>query len=339
MVFESDFDEGKMAQGSKWAGGKSAAPSVSEVTTIEYNRWMVEEDKKKEAEGRKQKHDAERAYRKEQTDTYVKVGHEHSMEYKEQMETAKREVDNFHKSNLEKGTIVKAEVSALNSQKKKHAEQWIEHGSTLAHDLGSEQKRRIKKELGATSTRKREQSKALKSEMTELEKMRTEGRNQAVENRKALREQIAQQTSDAVTQEAKDTFFQQRKEKGEDTRAAMKDWKEERVKQQGQHLDKAAQARAEALNAKRQAKEAIEALKTQRAQVAKEMRERRANINTAGGNVKTELSHNKKVIHDLTKRQKFVQQEQAANMKSKLTPEQYAHSTRSKPAVTGSPTS
>lgn len=222
MVFE-EFDATAVASGSKWSGGKSvrrarrspalhgsdlpwshaplltharawphsqAAPSVSEVTTIEYNRWLVEEDNKKEAEERKQKHDAERAYRKEQTDMYVKVGHDHSMEYKDQMETAKREVDNFRKHNLEKGGTVKAEVEALNKTRKAQKEQWIEHGSSLVQDLGSEQKRRIKKELGATSTRKRETSQALRKEMTELEKMRTERRNQAVENRKTLKEQV-----------------------------------------------------------------------------------------------------------------------------------------------------
>ena len=70
--------------------------------------------------------------------------------------------------------------------------------------------------------------------------------------------QIATQTSDAVTSEAKDQFYQQRKAVGDDTRSAMKDWKEDRVKQQGLHLDKAAQARAEALNAKRQANKANE---------------------------------------------------------------------------------
>jgi len=337
MVFE-EFDATAVASGSKWSGGKSAAPSVSEVTTIEYNRWLVEEDNKKEAEERKQKHDAERAYRKEQTDMYVKVGHDHSMEYKDQMETAKREVDNFRKHNLEKGGTVKAEVEALNKTRKAQKEQWIEHGSSLVQDLGSEQKRRIKKELGATSTRKRETSQALRKEMTELEKMRTERRNQAVENRKTLKEQIATQTSDAVTSEAKDQFYQQRKAVGDDTRSAMKDWKEDRVKQQGLHLDKAAQARAEALNAKRQAKEAIENVKAERAQAAKEMRERRANINQAGGNVKSELTHNKKVVHDMTKRQKFVAPEQATTMKSKLTAAQYEEATRSsKPAETGSP--
>ena len=101
-----------------------AAPSVSEVTTIEYNRWLVDEDNKKQAEERKQKHDAERAYRKEQTLQYVQVGHEHSMEYKEQMETAKREVDNFHKKNLEKGSVVKQEVEHLKNTKKHMKEQW-----------------------------------------------------------------------------------------------------------------------------------------------------------------------------------------------------------------------
>ena len=68
------------------------------------------------------------------------------------------------------------------------------------------------------------------------------------------------------------------------------------------------------------------------------MRERRANINQAGGNVKSELTHNKKVVHDMTKRQKFVAPEQATTMKSKLTAAQYEEATRSsKPAETGSP--
>ncbi len=322
----------KMAATADSSSGKGL--SVSEVTAIEYNRWLVEESHKKAAEERKEKHNAERDYRKEMREKYQQFGSDHMSEYKDQMATAKSEVDNYHKQNLAKGSSVKAEVAALAKQRQEQQAQWQQHGSSLARELGSEQKRRIKSAVGATSTRKREQSQAARAELGELEKARTERRNQAVENRRQLRERIQGQTSDAVTQEAKNTFFEQRKAVGDDTRLAMKQWKDQRSREQEEHVGKALEARAAAKAAKAAAKASLDGVRAQRAQAAKEMRDRKAHVETSGSKFKSEIKHNNKVVHDMMKKEKFVNSSLAKEMKDKAT--NFAELTRSSPA-TGSP--
>lgn len=268
---------------------------------------------------------------KEQQSKYQQFGADHMAEYKDQMATAKKEVDNFHKQNLDKGSSVKAEVTALSKARKEQKEQWIQHGSTLSRELGSEQKRKIKSTIGAMSQRKRESSQAVKAELKELENSRTERRNQAVENRRQLREKIQGQTSDQVCQEAKNMFFEQRKTVGDDTRTSMKQWKETRAREQSAHHEKALEARAAAKAAKTAAKASLDGVRAARAQSASEMRSRKKHVEDSGGKFKQEVKHNNKVIHDMMKHQKFVNKTLASDMKEKAT--NFAELTRSTPAT------
>ena len=308
------------------------ALSVSEVTAIEYNRWMVEEEHKKLAEERKDQHNVERSLRKELRDKYVGLGAEHYREDKEAMKSVSGGLEYHRKQNHDKGSIVKAEVAELT--KKMHDQQtsWQQHGSSLAQEFGSDQKRKVKASLTATTARKREKAQAERAQLSDLEKSRTERRNQAVDNRRELRELIQGQTSDAVTQEAKNLFFEQRKVIGDDTRSAMKKWKEERSKQQEKKTSKALEARAAAKAAQQAAKESIETVRAQRSQSAKEMRERKAFVEGSGAKGKAETKHNNKVVHDMMKSQMFVNPILAEDMKAKAG-KRYAELTRSAPAT------
>ena len=149
-------------------------PSISEVTTIEYNRWLVESEAKAKADDRKANHDDERTLRKELIEKYRTVGSDHVSEYKEQMTTAKAEVENFRSENLRRGIEVKEEVDELRRARKAQKDSWLEHGSQLSREFGSEQKRRIKTQVGEMSTRKREASATVRNDIAELERMRTD---------------------------------------------------------------------------------------------------------------------------------------------------------------------
>ena len=279
---------------------------MSEVTTIEYNRYMVEQDNHLKAQERIDMYNEERARRNENTSMYVSLGASHVSEYKEQMSIAKGEVERYHEANAEKGRDVKDEVEHLKKQMTTQRDAWIEHGSTLAREWGSEQKKRIKDSQQATLQEKREKAQALKSDMKSLETMRTERRNQAVENRKELRAKIQEHTSDSACQEAKDMFFQQRKNHGDDKRKLAKELKGEKMRQQSLHAEKAQASREQALAAQKAAKASLEAVKSARAVAAKEMRDRKKSLDEAGGGIKAENMHNKKVIHDMARKQKFV---------------------------------
>ena len=261
-----------------------------------------------------EKHSADLKLKAEVKNMYVSQGADHAKEYKEQMSAAKGEVERFHATNLEKGLDVKSEVEFLKKQKEGNKDAWIEHGSTLARELGSEQKKKIAMAKDSTLKAKHDKAQALKSDMKSLETMRTERRNQAVENRKELRSKIQDHTSDGATREAKDIFFQQRKTVGDDKRKSTKEMKGEKMRQQSAHAEKAQGAREAALAAQKAAKAAQEAVKTARSMAAKEMRDRKKSLDEAGGGMKAETAHNKKVIHDLTKKHKYVTQTMAGQM-------------------------
>ena len=89
------------------------APSVSETTTIEYNRWLVENSAKQEAEARKMTHDEERKMRQMMQEKYRNAGNLKSAELKEQLVQAKKEVAAYRDDNLRRGMEVKEEVDML----------------------------------------------------------------------------------------------------------------------------------------------------------------------------------------------------------------------------------
>ena len=68
-------------------------------------------------------------------------------------------------------------------------------------------------------------------------------RSRVDQNGKRAKE-VAEATSDAVTQEAKKTFYEQRKTAGDDTRGQMKGWRSDRQAQRKEYLDKASNGKA-----------------------------------------------------------------------------------------------
>jgi len=301
------------------ASPSGGQPSISEVTTIEYNRFLVENGAQEEAKLRKQTHNQERKLRQDMQEKYKTAGNMKSAELKEQMAQARAEVDAFHEDNLRRGTEVKEEVDMLRNARKAQNEAWLEHGSQLSRELGSEQKRRIKGQMGAMSERKTAESKALRAQCKEEERVRAERLQRELEDAQKLKADISAATSDAVTQAAKATFFEQRKTVGDTTRVDMKAWKESRGAQKDEYAAKAAAAKAEAMAIKKAAKEARAAADAAKAKAAKEMRDKRNNIEVNYGKVKSDMGTMKKQVHDMTRTRKFVAQGAAETMRQKKT--------------------
>ena len=293
------------------------APSVSETTTIEYNRWLVENSAKQEAEARKMTHDEERKMRQMMQEKYRNAGNLKSAELKEQLVQAKKEVAAYRDDNLRRGMEVKEEVDMLRKARKAQNEAFLEHGTQLSREYGSEQKRRIAEEKGALSKRNTLASKALRTQCQEEEKLRAERIQRELEDAQKLKADICAATSDQVTQAAKAMFYEQRKNVGDTTRVNMKEWKEGRLAQKEEYAAKAAAAKAEALAIKKAAKEARAAADAAKAKAAKEMREKRNNIETNSGKVKSDMGTMKKQVHDMTRTRKFVSPQAAETMRQK----------------------
>lgn len=296
---------------------KNPALSISEVTTIEYNRYLVEQNARDLAEQRKQSHDEERKLRTELAEKYKSAGNQSVAELKEQMQLAKAEVANFQADNLKKGSEVKEEVEFLRKIRKEQNEMWLEHGSSLAHELGAEQKRRIQQSRDELVMTKRGNATAIKADVKEMERLRTERQQRMLEDTQKLKKDVAEACGDEVTQKAKGLFLEQRKQVGETTRKDMKTWKESRQAGKEKYAAKASAAKAEALAAKKAAKEALEGVKELRLKSAQEMRDKRNNIETNYGKVKQDVGATKKQVHDMTRQRKYVSPEAAALIKNR----------------------
>lgn len=295
------------------------APSISEVTTIEYNRWLVENGAKQGAEERKQTHDEERKLRQAMQDKYRSVGSQRAKELKEQMSTAKAEVEAYHDDNKKKGGEVKEEVNELRRARKKQTDAWLEHGSQLSREYGSEQKQRIKSQIGAMSTRKTADSKAMRAQCKKEEDERAERRGRELADAQKQAADTKAATSDAVTRAAKQSFFEQRKGVGDDTRVDMTKWKQSRGAQKEAYAAKAAAAKQEALQIKKAAKEALMAHSAAKAKAAKEMRDKKNALETNYAKVKGDLGTVKKQVHDMTRTRKYVSSDAAETMRQKKT--------------------
>ena len=296
---------------------ESVTSVTSDVTTIEYNRFLVESEAKASANERKLKHDEERKLRKELKDRYMAIGSSRSGARAGEMSAAKVEVEQYHAENLKRGQGVKAEVSALAKQREEQNKQYLEHGAQLAKEYGSEQKRRIQSTIGELTATKREAASAQKTGITELERVRTERKQKELEDAQKLKREIKEATSNATVQMSKQTFFEQRKHVADDTRTHAKVWKESRSSQKEAYATKAQAAKAEALAAKKAAKEAMEAAREAKAKAASEMREKRTKMETNFSKVRSDLGKTKKQVHDMTRTRKYVSSESAEMMRQK----------------------
>jgi hypothetical protein len=170
---------------------EDGAIEVSDVTSIEYNRWLVEEGARSLAEERKLTHDEERKLRQALQEQYVQKGSTRAKELKVQMATAKAEVAAHNEDNLRRGAEVKDEVTRLTVQRKTQHEAWLEHGSALSTEYGSELRRKIVKEVQELTTRKLEASKALRTHNKEDEELLQERKARELEDAQKLREDVA----------------------------------------------------------------------------------------------------------------------------------------------------
>jgi hypothetical protein len=295
------------------------SPSVSDVTTIEYNRWLMENGAREGAFERKKTREEEARLRTAMQDKYKTMGKTSVAELKEQMAMAKAEVEAFQKDNATRGKEVKEEVDALRKARKEQTTAWLEHGSQLSAELGKEQKRRIAETIGTMTTRKNAASKALKQQCKDEEKVRAERQQRELEDKIKLKNDMKTGTSDEVTSAAKESFYMQRKQVGDTTRTDMKAWKEGRQEQRDAYAAKAAAAKLEASQTKKAAKEALAAHSAAKAKAAKEMRDKKNNMESNYGKVKSDVGMTKKQIHDMLRTRKFVSKDAAENMRQKKT--------------------
>ena len=287
------------------------------MTAIEYNKWLVENDAKEAAIIRKLTHDEERKLRQEMQEKYRSAGQMRAKAIKENRGAGREGVEALQATNAKRGSEVKEQVDALRKTRRKQKDAWLEHSHSLCKELGSEQKARIASQIGAMTTRKSQQSKALRAQYRQEEHARAERKGRERDAAQKLKADIASATSDAVTQAAKDSFYQQRKTVGDATRTDMKAWSEGRKSQKEEYAAKAKAAKLEAAQTKKAAKEALQGVNAAKATAAKEMREKMRNIRTNFRKVKSDLSASKKETHDMTRTRKYVSEEAAEEMRQK----------------------
>jgi hypothetical protein len=169
--------------------------------------------------------------------------------------------------NLQKGMLIKAEVTAQKAQEDKQKQEWIAHGRSLAM-RDQLQKKKIRDVVGENSKRVAEMTAKAKQEELDYERELAGVRQKLLQDNKAEVEKVRAETADEVIDAAKEFAFEQRKSLAFSTKAAEAAWKDERHAHTKAHLAKAKANKADAEASRSKAKSLRDEIAQTRREVA-----------------------------------------------------------------------
>lgn len=264
-------DDGKKAA----AGGEGEAlGDLEALTTADFNRWLVTEENWASAEQCRQQHIEGEQFRKARDDKHRERGQARQQDTVEQMKEAKTKVDAHRRTNLEQGSAVKRDVIAWQESARKDRERynaWAKDvkekqlaAHTAVHDEGPARRRAI--------------GKATREEVDEWLAAGRARREREFDERKKFTEKVKTETSDAVIDDAKKTFFLQRKTAAKETQTMVESWATERGKVKQAFFETAATKVAKSKGMREGGKAARVALEAKRRNDAVVARERKEGL-------------------------------------------------------------
>lgn len=287
-IFEQLFGQDELAS------GEPLEPV--DVSAAEYSRLLMRDRRGLDAEQRRQDQEDGRRFRQVMQSRYQQVGRSRQAELLEQFSRAQQAHEDAAELAQHKGDEVRRDIDALKTYRKSKQQLWLEHAEELSRELGKRQAIRIKESAGQTRQTKHAAAARLKRDLTERDQQRQEERKHELEDARKLKMQIDEATSTHAIQECKDHFYNQRKAAHDQAVQGQRAGRQERQNEKKEYSEKAAAAKAAALEVKNAAKSAQEALRVKRAAAAKEMREK---VRGVGGH--TELRDNRKASHRVSK--------------------------------------
>jgi hypothetical protein len=287
----------------------------SAISASKYNRWLVGEQNRASGSIVAKEVDNLRKSRLEFQSRHAAYGTSLKEQGREQLRRDKQLKEMTREQNLQKGMLIKAEVTAQKAQEDKQKQEWIAHGRSLAM-RDQLQKKKIRDVVGENSKRVAEMTAKAKQEELDYERELAGVRQKLLQDNKAEVEKVRAETADEVIDAAKEFAFEQRKSLAFSTKAAEAAWKDERQAHTKAHLAKAKANKADAEASRSKSKSLRDEIAQTRREVAgaarkqqqSNMEQKQKIIMFAAGGVKD--------THDQVYRKKFVPAEAAKQLAS-----------------------
>jgi len=305
---------------SRKGGVLTEAPSISDVTLAEYNRWVVERENKQVAEERRADMERERQVRAKMDEEWRQRGLARFRANKDQVSISKASVETLQKSNLAQGAKVKDEKQQWSQQRKVENDQFLEKSQQHVRDLGSDLRTKVAEEKKNMTERNRQLFNDVKAELKAYQDIREDRNSQFIATQKQRRDEIRDMCKTAV-RDAKDDkgFAADKKKTGDATRAQVKIWRDQKQAAHEAHQQSTVKHKEGIAASKAAAKSARNNLEQKRRQEALEIRNYKTKLASENADLSKEQEKLNRVKHNEIRDGRFVPAEMAKAVKDDTT--------------------
>jgi len=232
---DDDFDGDGTRKKAANADGDVPVSDLESLTLGEFNRWIITERNWDIAEECREQHIEGEQMRKSRDDRHRERGQIRQQDMVEQMKEAKTKVDAHRRANLEQGSMVKRDVQAWREATLELKQEWAKYGASIKQQQQAVSTTEVRDALQAE---KKQRGAEVKQEVVGLTAASERLKEDALKANKDQAARVRKETADQVTDEAKQTFFNQRKTAAKQCEEQKITWTAERKANREEFLGK-----------------------------------------------------------------------------------------------------
>jgi len=249
----------------------SPAPLQKEFTTkAEHNRWLLTQEKHAVAEQTRQDAKSGSELVKERQRQHATQGLSRQQAAAVQMKKASESVEAHRESNLSLGKAVYEEVAGCRKGASETKEMWASLGKSIRE--AQKEANAVPAAMEALSVSKKAQAKTTRDDDLKVEQTRKEEAEAHLERQRKQAEMVRKATADAVTDDAKRLFYEQRLKSAAATKTDAARWEKERKEEESAFREVQKRRRQKSKLVRAAATKSRQALLTARAEDASAMR-------------------------------------------------------------------
>jgi len=270
-----------MAREEKLSAKEDASPGASgaakEFTSkAEYNRWLITQDNFAAAEAKRSQTKEGVDFVKERQRQHQTKGLARQQAAAVQMKKASESIEAHRESNLTLGRSVYEEVAGWRKGAAETKEQWSSHGKSIKETQKASNA--VPQAMAAMTATKKAQAQTTRDDDAKQEKARKDLQDLYLERSKKQAERVREETADAVVDDAKRFFFEQRLKCASDTKTDAARLEKERKEEDAAFRELQRKKRVKSKSYRVAASKSKQALLTLRAEEATAMREEKKRL-------------------------------------------------------------
>jgi len=246
------------------------------MTKSEYNRWLLRQENSKMADDARQSAKAGEEIIKERLRKHTAQGLSRQQAAMVQMKKASESLEAHRQQNLSHGRKVYEEVAGWRTGAKQTKEDWATYGKGIKE--AQKKDNATAASIAAMRESKQKQAAATRSDDQLKEAERDKLRKDREKEVAHAAQTVRADTSDDRVDAAKRTFFEQRLKAAQETRAQSASSSKVRTERNATWNESQQKRRLKAKTARGAALKSREAMLTQKAEAAAEMRQKKANL-------------------------------------------------------------